>query len=162
MGATAAVLVVTAVTTTYQAKKAEQAAEAQQEADEKRALLEKKRAALKTSRARAQAVRQARAAKAAQLAQGQVGEGTGGSGLVGAQSGVSNQLNEGIAFMNANQSISNNISSLNLAAAKKQAGFQKDINRAGAIGSIAQSAGSVFAGTGTPNPHRFAGHNAGR
>ena len=144
MGATAAVLVVSVVTTSYQQKKAEEAAEAQQEADEKRALLEKKRAALKTSRARAQAVRQARAAKAAALAQAQVGEGTGGSGLLGAQAGVTSQLNEGLSFMNANQHISNQISSLNLAAAKEQAGFQRDINRAAGIQSIAQSGSSVF------------------
>jgi hypothetical protein len=142
--AATAVLIVTAITTTYQAKKQEEAAEAQQESDEKRALLEKKRAALKTSRARASAVRRARAAKAAQLAQAQVGEGTGGSGLAGAQAGVQNQLNEGLQFMNANQDISNRISSLNLQASKKQAGFQKDINRAGAVQNIAQSAGSVF------------------
>lgn len=144
MGATAAVLVVSAITTSYQAKKQEQAAEAQQESDEKRAILEKKRAALKTSRARAQAVRQARAAKARALAQAQVGEGTGGSGLAGAQAGVSNQLNEGLAFMNANQSISNRISSLNLSAAKKNAGFQKDINAAGGVQSIFQAGTSTF------------------
>lgn len=145
MGATAAVLVVSAVTTTYQAKKQEEAAEAQQESDEKRALLEKKRAALKTSRARASAVRRARAAKAAQLAQAQVGEGSGGSGLLGAQTGVQNQLNQGLAFMNANQNISDRISSLNLAAAKKQAGFQKDINRVGAVNNIAQAGIGLFA-----------------
>ena len=144
MPGTTAILVVSAITTTYQAKKQEEAAEAQQEADEKRSILEKKRAALKTSRARASAVRKARAAKAAQLAQAQVGEGTGGSGLAGAQAGVTNQLNEGLAFMNANQSISDRISSLNLAAAKKQAGYQSDINRAGAIGSIANSGASVY------------------
>lgn len=144
MGATAAVLVVSAITTSYQAKKQEQAAEAQQEADEKRSILEKKRAALKSSRARAQAVRQARAAKASALAQSQVGEGTGGSGAAGAQAGVQNQLSEGLAFMNANQSISNRISSLNLSAAKEQAGFQSDINRAGGINQITQAGSSVF------------------
>lgn len=145
MGATAAVLVVSAITTNYQADKAQDAAEARQEADEKRSILEKKRAALKSSRSRAQAVRQARAIKASQLAQAQVGEGTGGSGAVGANATVSNQLNEGLAFMNANQSISDRISSLNLSAAKKQAGLQGDINKAGAINQIATSAGSVFA-----------------
>lgn len=148
MGATAAVLVVSAITTNYQAKKQEQAAEKQQEADEKRAILEKKRAALKSSRARAQAVRAARAAKASALSQSQVGEGTGGSGLVGAQAGTTNQLREGLQFMNANQGISNSISSLNLAAARDQRDAQNSINRAGAVGSIATSAGSIFGRTG--------------
>ena len=151
MPGTAAVLAVGAYTANYQAKKAGQAAEAQQRSDEKRAVLEKKRAALKSARARTQAVRQARAAKGEALAQAQIGAGTGGSGLIGVRASVDSQLNEGVAFMNQNQNISNNISSLNIAAAKTQAGFQQDINRAGAINSVFQTGASIYTAN---NPNR--------
>lgn len=141
MGVTAAVVAVAGAV--YTADKQEEAQKEQQKAQEEKAELDSKRARLQSARDRAKAVRAARAARATQLAQGQAGEGTGGSGLVNAQSGVSTQLNQGLQFMNQNQQVSNQISDLNIRTAGKLGSLQEKINRGQAVSSIASSVGGV-------------------
>jgi hypothetical protein len=83
--------------------------------------LKQKRADLRSARARTKALRQARIQRAEVAAQATVGEGTGGSGAVGATAGVTQQLTTNLAFMDINKNISTQLSNLNVASSRTSA-----------------------------------------
>jgi len=73
-----------------------------------------KQADIATQRERIKQVRTARIKRAQAAAAATVGGGTGGSGLIGVQSNVQQQLGSNLSFLDQNQALSSEISSLNI------------------------------------------------
>jgi len=142
MGITAAVVATAGAV--YSADKQRSAAREAQRAAEKRERLNAKKASVASARERAKQVRMARAARASALAQAQTGEGTGGSGLTGAQANIGNQLTANMSFLNKNTQISKQLSDLNISSGRRIASLQGQAAQGGMVSSVATTAGTVL------------------
>ncbi len=91
-------------------------------------------------RARIKNVRRGRIQRANVEAAGTSGEGTGGSGLTGTTQGLFQQQATNLAFLDQQQRISNEISSLNISAAGKRS----KASTAAGIASITGDFGALF------------------
>ena len=100
-----------------------------------------KRADLQTHRERIKQVRQARIKRAQATAQASGGEGTGGSGLIGFNQNVTNQLSNNLSFLDQNQQLSASISNSNIRAA----GATTDANIFSSVANVSSAAGDIFA-----------------
>ena len=138
MGFTVAAVVAVAGAA-YVADQQQELAEEQAKANEKREALNQRRADVSSARERAKQVRQARAQRAAALAQAQSGEGTGGSGLQGAQANIGAQAGSNVQFLGAQRQISGELSALNVSTANRQA----RIRGRAAIGQVVQTGGQA-------------------
>jgi len=141
MAVTTAVVAVAG--TLYSLDQQKEAAKEQQKRQEKSAKLQQKRADVSTARERAKQVRQARAQRATALASSQSGEGTGGSGLAGAQANIGSQTGSNLSFLSKNQQISKQLSDLNVSSAGSISRANTRAAAGSGVASIATSVGSV-------------------
>ena len=129
--------------TLYSLEQQKDAAKEMQKQQKKSAKLQQKKADIGMARERAKQVRRARAQRASALAAGQTGEGTGGSGLAGAQADIGSQLGSNLSFLQKNAQISKQLSDLNVSSGNKISKANTRASYGAGVASVATSVGSV-------------------
>lgn len=132
--------------TLYATRQEKKAADAQSAANERREKLEQRRANVQAARERAKVLRQQRIARAQTTASGSAGAGTSPTAISGVRGNIQGQGFGNLQFLNQNQSLSNQISALNISTGRQIAKFQTRANFGSAVSSISGAGASLFGG----------------
>jgi sRNA-binding protein len=135
---------VTTASTLYAADRASKANKEQSRANERREQLQQKRANAQTARERTKILRKQRIARAQATASTTADAGGKGSAIAGVLGNIQGQGAGNIQFLNQNQNISNQISSLNISSGRRVARFQTGANFGQAVAGVSGAAQDIF------------------